>query len=226
MTHKLPDEVILQIVIDWRATHKHWPMRSEFPDPNLPNLTLCDERFGNLDAMRWAAAILCNDLTPEQRAEIARLRPIILTQLQRVIDYLAPRRLTPHSLKATPPQIRPLISDIARYCGGLNAAMRMLGLMVPYPTEQDLLQALRQAATDMGRTPTLNDCGTESLPYARSCFDRTFASWRDAIVMTGLTPKVGRPKGKRNLACDRSDFEERKAARRREAAKKRVSQAA
>lgn len=198
---KVPDEVLLQSVVDWRKVHEHWPtLEDHESDPNLPNPHICEQRFGGLGPMREAARIFSNQITLQQKADITEARINVLRQLQKTANYLTPRRLTLHSLKAVPRQLRPSISDISRYCGGLNAAMRMLGLVVPFPTAEDLVQALCDAAFVLDRPLVLEDCGTEALPYARSCFDRTFPSWRAAMAAADLKPRIGRPKSKNNLS--------------------------
>lgn len=209
-----PDEEILRAVIAWRQEHGHWPMISDFRcDPRLP-LSLCEQRFGSTEATRQAARILCHELTPGHRSDIELLQPQFLTKLQQAADWLAPRRVTPHSLKATPPHLRVGMADLAHYCGGLDAALRKLGLPVAHPTAQDLIEAIQKAAEELGCTPALNDCGSDLLPYARSCFKRAFITWRAAVAAAGLELRpTGRPKGCCNLTTDEIDFAERKARR-------------
>lgn len=190
------DQEILQAIFDWQTARGYWPNTKDFKlDEALPSDGICYHRFGGCEAVVRATKLVFNLLSGDELTAVERYQPIIFKRLSAAAQNLAPRRVTHYSLRTTSQSGRPTTSELARYCGGLDAALRTLGLQLVHPTREDLIEALQAATIVLERVPTQNDCGSDALPYQRRLFVQIFGSWAKALQAAGMTAQAsGRPK--------------------------------
>lgn len=175
----------------------HWPTitelreNHEFLGTSPRNYQM---RFGNLKSLIAATKLTYSLLNESELATILPLQEKILKELARHYGqtlywqgrttYLEDERLA-------------TVSDFAYYCGGLDAALREIGLPVCTPGREDLIAALSVAYADLGRTPRLMDCSDKLCTYPTSAYLSEFKTWNNGLTAAGIPLKLNQPNRKR-----------------------------
>ncbi len=197
----ISDKEMLTALINWRNENGDWPTPREInASPEMQSATQYAHRFADMESAYVAARYHAGEFTASELQHMKQWAPRVLQQLDIISRQLKPgKRITVHLLTKTPGA--PSIRDIARYCGGLNSALRQLNLPVSDPTREELIIAIQKLAQDIGRTPRLEDIDVENCGYSRAVFMAEFVYWNDLLVEAGLDPYMDQSKKRKPPKC-------------------------
>jgi len=179
---------IIEAFRDFAAEHGRSPQRRDFDDAanegRYPSSTAVTNQFGS-----WNDAVRSAGLKPTRDARPAWDRASIVDALRRLAADLgsAPRR---SDLDPVPAGARyPSAATVERHFGSFQDALIAAGLqhetVESWPREA-IVDALRDGARRLGRTPRAGDANDDPLlPPARLTATR-FGSWGAAIRAAGL----------------------------------------
>jgi hypothetical protein len=95
---------------------------------------------------------------------------------------------SPTSVEATADPDVPSHTTYVKHFGSWTAALRAAGLPVVGYDRETLLEMLREAIAELGRTPVGRELAELGLPWAAT-YAKHFGSWAAALAELGLEPK-------------------------------------
>ena len=145
-------------------------------NPSMPSRSTYRSRFGSWNKALQMVGLQTNKriLTDEE----------LLGMLKRFADELG-RTPTAKEVKSNPSM--PDSTVYSRRFGSWNKALQVAGLQVNSHTaaDEELLEMLREFASELGRTPTIDEVIVNpSMPHY-SLYKKRFGSWNNAIRMVG-----------------------------------------
>ena len=183
------DEFLLGILRNLADELGHVPTSHELRDRrDLPNPATYIRKFGS-----WRNTLA--RLGMESRADSAYLTDAELLDALRDLAAELDRPPTVQELMARPDL--PASGTYVHRFGGWSNALEAAGLDARYRrplayTDKQLLDALRNLAAKLGRTPAGRELlGRRGLP-SPSTYQRRFGSWNNALDAAGLEPKQRR----------------------------------
>lgn len=184
----------------------HWPTIRELQDDetftNHSCRAICD-RFGGLQAVIDATKFYRGMLSIDERAALESERIQILGQLQKCyghMEYWQPRTAFTNDRRIAK------LKAFSRCCGGLDAALRELGLPVCFPSRDDLIAALQYSQAVLGEAPKLVDAEAKLCVYPYSAYLNEFELWNFALQAAGISVNLDQPNRRATIAKQRYSF--------------------
>lgn len=160
------------------------PSRAEYDELGiLPGSTTICRRFNGWAEAKQAAGL--EVLSPGTDKEYTKQECI--EALQEAADQLGH---SPYMHEHDELDIYPKSNTISKYFGGWNVAKREAGLETYNYTREDCLDALREAADRLGRSPTKEEYRELGLEPCPGVFVQKFGSWDKAKAEIGLNSLV------------------------------------
>lgn len=194
------DDEILSQFYNLYQHLRHWPSMKEFRQYQhffTLDLKPIHERFGGHQATIAATKVTYGLLTPAESKAIAADREQILAQLAKYygdLSYWQSRSAFLNDMRIAK------ITDFSRCCGGLDTALRELGLPVCFPTRDDLIAALQKAEEDLGAPPRLIDAEEKVCLYPYSAFLNEFETWNQALLAADMPVNLDQPNRRETYA--------------------------
>lgn len=202
--HKKPvvtDTELLEKLIDLRNQYGRWPLQRELKADSVTR-SYCTyiHRFGDYESAKFAARHHAGELTPAEMRAVKQRAPQVLDQLSQVAEQLEPtKRITASLLTKTPGA--PTLRSLARYCCGLNNALRQLNLPAADPTREELIAIIQKLAEEKGKPPRKDEIGVEVCGYSVSVFLAEFVYWNDLLKEAGLETFMDQSKKRKPPKC-------------------------
>ena len=157
------------------------PFVSDFDDdPNMPSASTFQNRFGSWNKALEAAGLSINVKKGYSDNDLIMLLRDKAEELGR----------TPTKREATSDPNIPSTRIFVNHFGSWNQALKAAGLSVNQRkdfTDSELLEALREKAQELGRSPSINDIKKSSSMSNPTVFIKRFGSWNKALEMAGLS---------------------------------------
>jgi hypothetical protein len=182
------DAQLLDVLRDLAAELGRTPTRGDLlARPDLPSPTAYTGHFGN-----WNAALEAAGLEPCRRAPHRRAA-YTNEQLLAILRHLAAelgRPPTDRELRAR--RDLPPPTAYRKHFGSWNAALEAAGLETrrrrPDYGDEQLLEALRGLAAELGRPPTRREMSARRDLPSHMAYVNRFGRWSDALEAAGLEP--------------------------------------
>ena len=177
------DKSIVDWALNFFLTYRRWPKKKALQDdPTAPSPSQVSTRFGGIFGLRAAARLAGGLLRPDELQYINTKRQSLLCWLSQRARQTG--RITLESLRNDPTAPSP--REFAECCGGLDAALKMLGLPMARPSDEDLIEAIRDSAVWLDRTPRQVDAEEGLCVYTLTMYKSRFTRWNLLLEAAGL----------------------------------------